>query len=77
MKATLEFNLPEDQQEFNLATNGMNLWNVLWDMDQYLRSHTKYAPDDMPQEKYDAYLEIRTKLMELMSDNNVSLDMVD
>ena len=76
MKATLEFNLPDDEQEYNLANNAMNFWNVLWELDQELRAKTKYAPDDMTDDDYDAYQKIRETLHELMKDNNVSLDMV-
>ena len=76
MKATLEFNLPDDQDEFVLATNGLKFWSVLWELDQSLRSKTKYAPDNLPQDKYDAYQEIRDELRELMMENNVSFDMV-
>ena len=76
MKAILEFNLPEDNQEFELATKGLKFWSVLYDLDQSLRAKTKYASDDLPQEKYDAYQEIRDELRELMSDNNLSFDMV-
>ena len=75
MKAILEFNLPEDQQEFNLATKGSNWWNVCWDMDQWLRAQYKYMPDEKySKEKYDAYYEAREKLFELISENGVSLD---
>jgi hypothetical protein len=42
----------------------------------YLRAKTKYAPDNLPQDKYDAYQEIRDELRELMSDNNLNFDMV-
>ena len=76
MKAILEFNLPDDQQEFDLAANAMKFWHVLYELDQDLRSKTKYASDDLPQDKYDAYQEVRDMLYELMSNNNVSLDMV-
>ena len=76
MKAILEFNLPEDQQEFDLATKGMAFWSILWDLDQSLRAKTKYASDDLPQDKYDAYQEIRDELRELMSENMISFDMV-
>jgi hypothetical protein len=76
MKATLEFNLPDDQDEFVLATNGLKFWSVLWELDQSLRSKTKYAPDSLPQDKYDAYQEIRDELRELMIENNVTFDMV-
>ena len=76
MKAILEFNLHEDNQEFELATKGLKFWSVLWELDQSLRAKTKYAPDNLPQDKYDAYQEIRDELRELMSDNNVNFDMV-
>jgi hypothetical protein len=76
MKAILEFNLPDDQQDFELASNALKFWSVLYELDQDLRAKTKYASDDLPQDKYDAYQEIREKLREFMSENNISLDMV-
>jgi hypothetical protein len=76
MKAILEFNLPDDQQDFDLATKGMKFWSILWDLDQDLRAKTKYASDDLPQDKYDAYQEIREKLNDLMLENMISFDMV-
>lgn len=76
MKAILEFNLPDDQTEFDLAISGNKFWNVLYELDQELRTKTKYAPDDLPQDKYDAYQEVRNLLRELMSENNISFDIV-
>ena len=76
MKAILEFNLPDDQQDFDMAVNAMKFWHVLYELDQDLRSKTKYASDDLPQDKYDAYQEVRDMVYEVMSNNNVSLDMV-
>jgi hypothetical protein len=77
MKAILEFNLPDDQQDYDLANNGLNFWRVLYELDQELRAKTKYASDDLPQDKYDAYQEIRDMLHEMMTDNNISLDIVN
>jgi hypothetical protein len=76
MKATLEFNLPDDNQEFELATKGLKFWSILWELDQELRAKTKYAPDDLPQDKYDTYQEIRDYLHELMNENMISFDIV-
>ena len=76
MKAILEFNLPEDNQDFQLASNAMKFWSVLYELDRDLRAKTKYAADDLPQDKYDAYEEIRENLYELMRNENISLDMV-
>ena len=75
MKAILEFNLPEDNVEFQLATNASKWYSVAWDIDQYLRSQTKYAPDSMPQEVYDALSKTRDQLREIMIDNGVDFDM--
>jgi hypothetical protein len=74
MKATLEFNLPDDQDDFKLATNGINWYLVCWELDQELRAKTKYAPDSLPQDKYDAYQEIRDMLREYMSNRDISFD---
>ena len=77
MKAILEFNLPDDQQDYDLANSGLAFWHVLWELDQELRANTKYAPDDLPQDKYDAYQEIRDKLHELMRESHIDLDIVN
>lgn len=74
MKAILEFNLPDDQEDFKLATNALSWYSVCWELDQDLRAKTKYASDDLPQDKYDAYEEIRDTLRELMSSRDVSFD---
>lgn len=75
MKAKLIFNLPEDNQEFKLATKASDWWNVCWEMDKWLRQQYKYMSDDeYSKDKYDAYYEARQKLFELMNDNGVSLD---
>ena len=78
MKAILEFNLPEDNQEFKLATKALSWWNVCWDMDQWLRAQYKYMPDgEYSEDKYNAYYEARQKLFGLMQENGVSLDDVE
>ena len=75
MKATLEFNLPEDNDDFKLATKGKDWWHVCWEMDQWLRAQYKYMPDEQySKEKYDTYVKCREKLFELMSENGVSLN---
>lgn len=75
MKAILEYNLPEDQEDFQLAANAAKWHSVCWDMDQYLRSNTKYAPDSMSEEMYIAYQECMDKLHLLMNEQGLSLDL--
>lgn len=73
-KAILEFNLPEDDEQFMLAVKGKDMMMVLYELDQDLRSNTKYAPDTMSQEVHDALVKVRETLRELMSNNNISFD---
>ena len=42
MKAILEFELPEDKEEFDAASKGMDWAIVAWDIDQYIRNRLKY-----------------------------------
>ena len=74
MKAILKFNLPEESHEFDMATQGSAMHSVLWDMDQWLRRQTKYAPDDMSEDTYKAFELCREQLREFINDNNISLD---
>ena len=74
MKATLEFNLPEDEHEFKMATTGASMHSVLWDMDQWLRAQYKYMPDnEYSEDKYNAYESAREHLHQLLVEYNVDL----
>jgi hypothetical protein len=74
MKATLEFNLPEDSHEFQMATQGADMHSVLWDMDQWLRTNVKHCPDGTSEDTYKAMVECRNQLYEFMNDYNVKFD---
>ena len=75
MKAILEYNLPEDQDDFELATKGSKWYGVVWDIDQWLRAQYKYMPDEeYSEDRYNAYVETRDKLREIMNDNGVNLE---
>ena len=74
MKANLEFNLPEDTREFRLAVNAERMYMVLWEMDQWLRSNIKHAPDSMSEDTYKTFEKCRETLNELMSNENISFD---
>lgn len=74
MKAKLEFDLPEDQNEFNFATQGSDWFFVAWKMDSWLRGNTKHAPDSMPEDEYKAYERCRDKLSQLIDLQGLHLD---
>ena len=74
MKAILEFELPEDKQDFDFATQGSDWWNVCWEMDQWLRGQMKHPVGDMSNDTYEALQKCREKLREFIHDSNLNLD---
>jgi hypothetical protein len=76
MKAILEFDLNdnEDQVAHMRAVKSLDMALTLWDMEQYLRSETKYAPDSINPEVYEKLQDVRLKLREIMSKRSIDLD---
>jgi len=66
MKAILEFNLPEDKENFDLANNGLNYYSALFEFDQWLRSEYKH---NNKEEMY----EVRRKLNKIINENNITI----
>jgi len=71
-KAKLEFNLPDEESEFLIASKAMSWALTVWDIDQKLREWLKYGhefknPDD-------ALEEARKILYEILDERNLSLD---
>ena len=70
MKAILEFDLPDDKEQFDVAAKAMD-WAILsWDIDQSVRSLLKYHP-----EKYEtgqqALEHIREQLRDFMEERGL------
>jgi hypothetical protein len=63
MKATLSFKLPEENEEFQLAQNGMHYSNVIDELDNFLRSKLKY--ETLSEIESEVYKAVRDKLWEL------------
>jgi hypothetical protein len=75
MKAILEFNLPEDHIDFELAVNGSKAQYALWEMDQWLRSQYKYMSDEeYSKDKYETYEKCRDRLRDIMFENGVKFE---
>ena len=73
MKAKLTFKLPEDYEEYRMAIDATSMHYCLFTLDQWLRGFIKYPPDDMSDEKYNTYQEVRDKLHELTMEQNIEL----
>jgi hypothetical protein len=73
MKAILEFNLPDDQDEFDFATRGSKYYIILWELDQWLRSKMKYD-DTLTDGQYEAYEKTREELRDMMTSRGITFD---
>ena len=72
MKAKIIFNLPEDQAEFDFATQGSNMYSALWDISQELRTLWKY--EELSDEEFKIVERIRNKFYEILDENQIKLD---
>ena len=76
MKTTIVFDseVEGDDLRMKQMLRVNDLLTLLWDYDNWLRSETKYAGDDVPEGKVGALYEARDKLYEMMRENNISFD---
>jgi hypothetical protein len=72
MKAILEFDLPEDQDDFQSAINGNNYKSAIWNFDQLLRSEMKYK--ELSDETYKAYEWCRKELRKILEEDNLFIE---
>ena len=72
MKLTLEFNMPEDQVEFDFAVHGSKMYSALWDISQELRTLWKY--EELSDEEFKIVERIRNKFYEILDENQIKLD---
>ena len=72
MEAILKFDLPEDKEDFEVASKAMD-WSILaWDIEQYIRNRLKYQTEKLDTSSAKEELELlRNELHELMEDNGL------
>lgn len=71
MKVTMEFELPQQESEFNRAINGAKMALMIHDLIEDLRSrykHKEYLSDDGREE----CLYVREKINDLMDEHGLS-----
>lgn len=68
MKATFEFQLPEENDEFDIYVNASDASIALSDFYNYLRSEWKYNGDAYTDEQYKTLEVIRERFHELCGD---------
>ena len=69
MKAILEFNLPEDTEEYDTASKGMDWALIVWDIDQLLRKKLKY--EEHVRDTRNTLEELRKTLNDMLADKGL------
>lgn len=73
MRATLQFNLPDDQHEYEIAVQAPKVQSFLWDFSQQLRAWQKYHHDFKSGD--DALDKIREEFYRLINEHNINIDL--
>lgn len=73
MKGKLEFNLPEEENEFKIASNAMDWALVAWDMAEYLRDELKYNSSDLDS---GALEKIQDIFFGILENRNLTLEII-
>lgn len=73
MKAILEYNLPDDQHEYEVAVQSPKVQSFLWAFSQQLRSWRKYHHDFKDAD--DALDKIRDEFYRLINEHNINIDL--
>ena len=71
MKAILEFNLPEQKQEFDNAMQGETMRYLLYKHLEFLRGKLKHG--ELSDEQYDAYKDCRDNLNNSLIDEKIDV----
>ena len=67
MKAILKFDMPEDQDDFDAAMDGLDWRIVAWELSKYINNEIEYRNAGAEMVK------VRDELNELIKDNNLVL----
>jgi hypothetical protein len=73
MKAILEFNLPEDQTEYEVIIQASKVQSFLWDFSQQLRAWYKYDNDFKDSD--DALEKIHDEFYRLLNEHSVNIEL--
>jgi hypothetical protein len=72
MKATLKYNLPEDEFEFNCAVKSTKMYFALTEIKDELRAIWKY--EELKENQFEMVERIREKFFEILLENEINLD---
>lgn len=71
-KASLTFDLPEEQNDFKIANHSIDMWIILSDFDNELRSHLRH--NSHPEWDEATVMEIRKILLDMRTERGIYFD---
>lgn len=74
MKATLEFNLPEDQMEFNRVNQSLDMACALFDILQLRRSLESRFEDNTHNDVFDGIDAYANRISDILDKYNINID---
>ena len=77
MKITLEFDSIEEKDDARVALDGYKWKNAMWELDQLLRSATKYGSFERREatsEEMEMADKIRDAIRDILNEHNLNLD---
>ena len=72
-KITIEFTLPEEENEYKVMSKAQDAQRMLWDLSQQLRSWQKYGHEFKDAD--DALDKIREEFYKLVNEHDVNIDL--
>jgi hypothetical protein len=73
MKIKFEFNLPEDQREYEVAQQANKMQSFLWEFSQQLRAYEKYGHNFT--DANNAVSRIREEFYRILDNYRVNIDL--
>jgi hypothetical protein len=73
MRATLNYRLPQDQDEFTWATKGRDYIDFIYEYGQLLRKKWKYD-DTLEGKSYELIEDLREEFYRLLEEHGINLD---
>ena len=73
MKATFEFDFPEDEREYEVMNQAHKMQKVLWDLSEALRTWEKYGHQFT--DARDAVIKIREEFYKILNNYQVNIDL--
>ncbi len=73
MKAIFEFDLPEDQHEYDVMNQASKMQRFLWEFSEQLRAWEKYG--NSFEDANDALSKIREEFYRLLNNYEVNIDL--